>query len=407
MNWSVPNFDVECQKTDFRIINSEPWFNEFRDRDLDFEDRFSEENWDIKWPILPDMDINWPWNNCSEVDVTLLSNPCRSSTLGYYLPYHAVLKTFHKKYGKPFKHEHVLEFNSQLDETSRYGIHLCEQTILDYIDNKLMAKRLGPEYEELALALLLQTVIAHEWGHYRSELNGIQISQLLQGLGTTSSFNYLEYFVSTAQMRNSDFEEVFADYCGIKMGVFNIRYENPSKSLTSKQKYEMVRLRLAECIFENINSPYGDLKYWMKNPWEMDEAIQKLISNPRSANKRVQSALKLNKAESPYGSTLLDVVNHNQIQYVTNRVKRNFLVGSKGFNIDFNELDSFWQYTGLDGFMKIPNIPPKKSLLIEKSGHRFSDTLLKILPGTHKKDFLRLPLLTIPELLPLDPVYIH
>ena len=407
MNWSVPNFDIECQKTYIDVVNSESWFNDFRNGEKDFNNRFSEDNWDIKWPTLPNMDVKWPWDNCSEVDVTLLSNPCSNSTLGYYLPYHAVLKTFHKKYGKPLNHEDVLEFNYQLEETSRYGIHLCERTILDYIDNRLMAKRLGPEYEELALALLLQTVIAHEWGHYRSELNGIQISQLLQGLGTKSNFNYLEYFVSTAQMRNSDFEEVFADYCGIKMGVFNIRYENPSKSLTSKQKYEMVRLRLAECIFENRNSPYGDLKYWMKNPWEMDEAIQKLISNPRSANKRVQSALRLNKAESPYGSTLLDVVNHNQIQYVTNRVKRNFLVGSKGFNIDFNELDSFWQYTGLDGFMKIPNIPPIKSLLIEKSGHRFSDTLLKILPGTHKKDFLRLPLLTIPELLPLDPVYIH
>ncbi len=208
-------------------------------------------------------------------------------------------------------------------------------------------------------------------------------------------------------MRNSDFEEVFADYCGIKMGVFNIRYENPSTSLTSNQKYEMVRLRLAECIFENRNSPYGDLKYWMKNPWEMDEAIKKLISNPRGANKRVHSALKLNKAESPYGSTLLDVLNHNQIQYISNRLKSNFLIGSKGFNIDFNDLDSFWQYTGLDGFMKIPNIQPIKSLLIKKSGHRFSDTVLKILPGTHKEDFLRLPLLTIPELLPLDPVYIH
>ncbi len=410
MNWELPSFDLDCKDRDFSII-------EFSENSLSANNKFDgnfliernpfRDGWGEIWPKIPSMDANWHWNNCDEVDVLNIQKPCSDSVLGYYLPYHAVLKTYVKKYGRPLTHDKVLEFNENLPPHARYGIHLCERTILNFIDKTLQTRNYSTEYYESALALLLQTVIGHEWGHYRAELNGIQLYKTLHSLGVDNQFNYLEYFVQTRKLLLSDFEEVFADYCSLKFGVFNSKYQIPNRQTTDEQLFQMVKLRLSQSLFNNGSSPYGDLKFWMKNKYQMDEAIETLIRNPKYANRNVKLALKLNKAKSPFGSSLIDVLTHNQIQFIHNRLKNGSIVSSRGHKVDFDDLDSFWQYISNDSLMRIPLHNKNNSVIVRNTGHEIVHILQKISPSDKFKEFIKLPLPTYPSILPLNSVQIH
>lgn len=410
MNWQIPDLREECNEFNIQLgFDSihDHFHDTFRNRERDIlNTHFSNEiEWLNPWPTLPSMDITFPWSTCDEIDVIRLQPPCEDlNVLGYYIPYHALLKTFFRHKGQPLNHIEVLRFNRDLPEHSRYGIHICEDAITNYVDETLRAKNIGIHYRELALALLIQAVIGHEWGHYRAEVNSLQINRFLKSTGSRESCNYNAYQIYMRRIKKDNFEEVFADYCSLKMGVFNPKFELDNLYGSSNVHKEMVKLRIAQCIFENDNSPYGDLKYWMKNQSEFDSIIETLINNPSQVRRRVAFALKLNKAKSPFQSDLIDVLTHNQMQFITKRDK-SILIRSRESRVDFDEVDTFWQFISRDPL--VSNRTSKNNLRIPLRAHSLSSTLSKILPTDFKNDSWRVPLITIPDLLPLNEILIH
>lgn len=408
MNWNIPLDELDCNDfllRDISIYENEITQDQFFDnirQDVSNE-RFHE--YDKPWQNFPDMDIQFPWRSCRDVALESFNPPCGlGNVLGYYIPYHFVMVSYRNKYGVPKNHQEVLMYNEKLPRNSRFGIHLCEETIIKYIESRAESKM----YFELSLALLVQNVIAHEWGHYRAELNAIQQMIHLQSVSSDQRMSYVNYILMM-NGRHNNFEEVFADYCGLKLGIFNPKYKNPDPLITKTEQLRMTQYQLSIGLFKNRNSPYGDLKFWMKNPYQMDNAVVSLVNNPQYANRMVKLSLNLNSAHSPYSSELIDVLTHNQAQFIKNRNMVNRIISSRGPYIDFNELDSFWQYTAKDDFMNIPRVSKKTSLNIDLFGTHLEAVLEKILsPASRRRHGLyKLPLDTFPELLPLSPVMVH
>lgn len=408
MNWNIPAVELDCD--DFFFNDDHIYENELIDSYTNYfgeesfeKERFSE--YDRSWKEIPNMDVRFPWTSCKEVVLEAFNPPCISdNVLGYYIPYHFVMVSYKNKYGVPRNHEEVLKYNDNLPRHSRFGIHLCEKTIINYIEQRSNSGN----YFEVSLALLVQNIIGHEWGHYRAELNAIQQMIHLQRVSSNQSLSYVNYILRANKTHNN-FEEVFADYCGLKLGIFNVKFKNPNPRITRAEQFQMTKLQLSLGLFNNNKSPYGDLKYWMKNSREMNDAIESLVWKPNYANKRVKLSLNLNSADSPIKSDLIDVLTNNQAQFIKNRQTRNFIVSSRGPYVDCNKLDSHWQYTSKDEFMKIPPASNKTSLTIEISGSRLDDVLEKILnPVSAKgKRVFKLPLDTFPELLRIGPVLVH
>jgi len=409
MNWNIPVDELDCDNRFFRDISiyeddlfEHPFSNNYDGEGFNSE-RFYE--YDRPWKDVPDMDVQFPWTSCRDIALEAFDPACnRGNVLGYYIPYHFVMVSYRNKYGVPKSHEEVLRYNDNLPRHSRFGIHLCEQTMVDYIKRRSESS----SYFDVSLALLVQDVIGHEWGHYRAELNAIQKMMHLQSTSSNQRMSCVNYILMMNN-RHDNFEEVFADYCGLKLGIFNTKYINPNPRITKEEQLHMTKFQLSRGLFKNRNSPYGDLRYWMKNPYEMDDAVESLVHRPNVANRLVKLRLNLNSADGPVSSDLIDVLTNNQAQFVTNRNSQNKIVSSRGPYVDFNNLDSHWQYMAKDNFMKIPSASKKTSLKIELSGSQLDSVLERILSSTSKsgQGLLKLPLNTFPTLLPIGPVLIH
>ena len=138
--------------------------------------------WGNKWPDLPNPDEHPSEFRLDEISLSSPKNRCsRKSLLGYYLSWHIVGVSFANEKGRqPRDGEELKGYNDSLPNENRFGIHICCSTIESYI-KRFSTDGLEPSqiplYLDYCTFLTLIYVIAHEWGHYRS-----QIIQTVQSL---------------------------------------------------------------------------------------------------------------------------------------------------------------------------------------------------------------------------------
>ena len=171
--------------------------------------------------------------------------------------------------------------NDSRDESRKWGIHLCMKNIKAYIDYRLIPsveKHITNHNEieffrDYATYLLIMKTTAHEWGHYRTEVLALQ---QMEGLSTIMSDkdvsfhsgNYLKHFRKNTGKKNN-FEEVFAQWCALRYGIFNAQLMRPDNlrkiSWTDQQRLTkdwLIRYGILQQMQAN-HSPYGDISRWV------------------------------------------------------------------------------------------------------------------------------------------------
>ena len=86
-------------------------------------------------------------------------------------------------------------------------------------------------FRDYAIYLKVISVVAHEWGHYRTEVLSLENREALSNVMDDKQLdrfagNYLWYFDLNANTRQN-FEEVFAEWCSLRYGVFNSKIVRP------------------------------------------------------------------------------------------------------------------------------------------------------------------------------------
>ena len=102
--------------------------------------------------------------------------------MGYYIPWHIILNETKKSGRNPNNPDHIKFFNDQRDDCRKWGIHICMKNIKAYVDYQLMPVVEGKLknhneiefYRDYATYLQIMSTLAHEWGHYRTEILALQ-----------------------------------------------------------------------------------------------------------------------------------------------------------------------------------------------------------------------------------------
>jgi hypothetical protein len=287
-----------------------------------YETRGWNDPWAIPWPKIPgggEPDrIPLPddsGNNC----------PCEDSknVMGYYIPWHFMLEKhhYHKSKGSNITIEYI---NESYPECRRWGIHLCMGNIKNYIDNLVMPL-VGPHlsgprevryFRDYAVYLMVMKTLAHEWGHYRVELLALQ---QMEGLTTIMkaedvchfSGNYLKYFRSTAR-KYDDFEEVFAEWCALRLGVYNSKMIRPDDlpAIFPVRKNEITKDWLIRKgvlgSMKNNSAPYGDIAKWINfDALESDQLLNEYVTGKTNLSRAI------GKYTMTEGAKIIDLVMHN------------------------------------------------------------------------------------------------
>lgn len=417
MNWPLPDLNEDC--LDFKDVNfkdnllDEKSFSSAK-QIVDAPNRNRNNEWDIDWPELAPVDINFPWDDCSRVNlidakVNIWDQIYRGSVLAYYVPYVYLTRTFQRKMKSQGTHEEILAFNNTLPQHIRYGIHLCHNNILNYAQ-KVIGESTDAAFNRYTLALLFKFILAHEWGHYRAEINLIQQNLYLYAVRNKIEISTLSYYRFTAlKMAHANFEEVFADYCGLKYGIFNVKFNDLQSGLGKSKKVKSLKDSLARCIFHNDNSPYGDVRYWINNEIDINKTISTYLEQPKYANKLIQIGhLSLQKDKTFLKTQLLDVLTHNQNQFI--RGKSPNIFGSKSARLSPEELNTSWHHVTRDPIQIIPNLTNKDNIAIDCN--HIQSPLIDVIKQLgkspkNKPEYVKMPLLSVPELLRIGPVMIE
>ena len=278
--------------------------------------------WAIPWPKIP---------GGGEPDRIPLPDdggsncPCEDSknVMGYYIPWHFMLEKhhYHKSKGSNITIDYI---NESYPEYRRWGIHLCMDNIKNYIDNRVLPlvepHLSGPRetryFRDYAVYLMVMKTLAHEWGHYRVELLALE---QMEGLTTIMkpddvchfSGNYLKYFRSTARVHN-DFEEVFAEWCALRLGIYNSKMIRPDHlpAILPVKKKEITKDWLIRQgvlgSMKNNSSPYGDIAKWVDfNELESDQLLNEYVSGKTTLSRVI------GKYTMTHGAKIIDLAMHN------------------------------------------------------------------------------------------------
>ena len=260
--------------------------------------------WGIPWPTIP---------GGGEPDQVPLPDdgssgcPCDRSknVMGYYVPWHFMLEKHHhhKHKGRHVTIEHI---DQSYDECRRWGIHLCMDNIINYIDNRLMPlvtpHLSGPRevryYRDYAVYLQVMKTLAHEWGHYRAEILALEQMEGLSSIMQPNevehfSGNYLRYFRNTARW-SDDFEEVFAEWCALRLGVYNTKMIRPDDlpSIFPVRKDQitkdwLIRKGLLGSMKRNMR-PYGDIANWVNfDELESSQLLDDYVAGKTSLSRAI------------------------------------------------------------------------------------------------------------------------
>ena len=311
---------------EFRFDDIERFESEFPFQNINRENRTKDDNhdgWGFPWPSIENggrpHKHRW-WDDLNG------DCPCSDkNVMGYYLPWHYLMKeTFMK--GENYNDMHVIDNNNHKRNHSwRWGIHLCIGNIINYVDNRLMPQ-VGPYlsdfnqkayFRDYAIYLKVISVVAHEWGHYRTEVLSLENKEALsnvmddkQQLGRFAG-NYLWYFDLNANTRGN-FEEVFAEWCSLRYGVFNskiVRPDNlPNIPMSESEKIKrdfLIRYGLLQAK-RNNKPPYGDIERWIDfHELEKDKTIDSFV------NKELKMSRVVGKLTFYKKRKMIDLMMHN------------------------------------------------------------------------------------------------
>jgi len=420
-NWPIPDIEInELPEIDFR---NNGWILDHEiDTVIESPDFEFPKGWGNPWPDLPspdDTDIIAPY----KIILDKQRKPCNREILGYYMSWHVIGKYYEIENGIPAKSGNELKiYNDKLPSELRFGIHVCCTEIFEYIsrfDFTGLTTDEIPKYQEYCTHLTLSYLIAHEWGHYRSELLTFQMNKLASSLTGDSRTNlkisYLTYLRYKKTYPLTNFEEVFAEWASLKVGVFNYHIKKPSfaRNPANWLKIEStLRYMLTQAISRpNRIRPYSDIRHWVDfNTLSNDVILQRITQKKKSANRSVNDNVLIdkNRVKSLIKGTMTDMLAHNQMQF--SGAVPNGIIRSTSLTYPTNPCSPFYHL----GYDENPTAPAKAN---SKNFIRLSDPLsnqqnkyIKKYVDNFKgksKGIPNLPIRVFPEILPLDPVYFH
>jgi hypothetical protein len=426
--WPLPNLDGGKIRVN-DALSDKNWY--FREKDSFIKESPQvfdlPKGWGNNWPDLPNPDEDPSVFWLDRISLSSPRNPCLKETLlGYYMSWHIVGVSFCNETGRPpMDGEELRLYNNSLPKESRFGIHICGKSIEKYI-NKFSTEGLDqsqiPMYLEYCTFLTLIYVIAHEWGHYRSEVLSFQIGNLVRSISGQPndrlSPSYLSYFVYKKAYPDSNFEEVFAEWASLKLGIFNYYIKKPAfaTSIPNWPQVEAtVKFMLTQAISRpNRNRPYSDIRHWVDFDGITRDVIMKRLSeNKSSINRSVNDNVLIDKIRSFKNGKIIDLLMHNQIQFSAAH-QFNGIVKSAPLTYPYEPDSSFYHFgddecigaqkpSHSDSFLQLGN--PEYSNPQERFNSRIIKAIESLKEGNANK--VVLPIKVFTELLPLDPVYFH
>jgi hypothetical protein len=426
--WPLPKLD------EGGVHIHEDWNNHnwFRSDEPDFFNKIPinvelPKGWSNPWPNLPnpdDLDAEFRLEN---IRLSTPYNYCTKDTLlGYYIGWHIVGVSFQNERGRPPQDGNELKYyNDTLPKENRYGIHICCKTIENYI-NKFSTEGLDstevPNYLEYCTFLTLVYVIAHEWGHYRSEVLSFQIGNLVKSISGDDnnglSPSYLSYFVYKKQFPTSNFEEVFAEWASLKLGVFNYYMKKPAfaNTMTNWPQVEAtVKFMLTRAISNpNRIRPYSDIRFWVDfSSITQNEVMNRISENKRSMNRSVNDNVLIKDVKSLKKGKIIDLLMHNQLQFSIDH-RFNGLVKSAPLAYPY-EPDSNFYHFGDDECLEAHKASSTENHLklgnpsYADPAQQRNSIIRKVIDSLKDNGMSNayLPIKVFSEILPLDEVYFH
>lgn len=428
-NWPLPNIDGGKIRLN-RDWSERHWFHGKEDK-IFRNDRppFFDlpKGWGNPWPDLPNPDeaprefrlenifLNIPRNFCS-----------RESLLGYYMSWHIVGMSFLNERGRlPTNGAELKNYNDILPIENRFGIHICVRTIERYID-RFSTKDLDadqiPSYLEYCTFLTMIYVIAHEWGHYRSEVLSFQITKLVNSVtgisNSTLSPSFLSYVVHKKEYPNSNFEEVFAEWASLKLGIFNYYMKKPAFA-DSIPNWPLVEATVKFMLTEAISRPsrirpYSDIRFWIDfDSITRDKVMRRLSENKSSVNRSVNDNVLIEGVKSFKKGKIIDLLIHNQMQFSQDHLF-NGIVQSAPRAYPYKPDSAFYHFG--DDECLLAQKPSITENYLQLGNPDFTDPteraaskILKAIKTLKDDNSINayLPIKVFTDLLPLDPVYFH
>jgi hypothetical protein len=379
--------------------------------------------WDNPWPDLPNPDSPLHDIDTSKILLSVEKPRCRGGYLGYYLPWHIIAISYRNERGggPPPTERELREYNNQLPIGNRFGIHICCNELTSYIE-RFRTDNIDPnlrnDYLNYCKYLTLVWVVAHEWGHYRAEVLGFQLTNILSAItGVDNSIyhpSFISYWRNKKRYPQENFEEVFAEWCSLKMGIFN--YHMPDISLTSilagqDKAKTVLREQLAiAMVSPNRPFPYRQIGNWVNMSRLTNDAhLSRVVTKAKSMNRSVNDNTRINDLPAFKNVRMVDLLMHNQIQFSAG-IPSFEIIRSQDSRLTRQRLAGFYRHIGDDEcmFSKGVNSLSKNFLEINLSnnsnGFCCQDSLEPFLIDAERGNF---PIPTFPDILEIDPVYFH
>ena len=427
--WPLPNLDGGKFSLN-QDWSERHWFN-YREDDFLLKETYLNfelpQGWGNKWPDLPNPDEDSSEFWLDKIHLSNPRNPCLKNTLlGYYLSWHIVGVSYFNENGRrPKDGEELRQYNNSLPLENRFGIHICCKSIENYIA-KFSTNGLDSiqkeQYLDYCTYLTLIYVIAHEWGHYRSEVLSFQISDLVKSITgeSLSDFapSFLSYFIHKKEFPKSNFEEIFAEWASLKFGIFNFYMKKPDFASTIKnwpQVEATVKFMLTQAISRPSRiRPYSDIRFWIDFENITRDTVMKRISeNKSSVNRSVNDNVLIDKIKSLKKGKIIDLLMHNQMQFSKNH-RFNGIIESSRLSYPYEPDSLFYHFgddeclfahksTNSNNSLQLNN--PKFSNPSERMNSRVMKVINSLKIDNSRNAFL--PIKVFSEILPLDPVYFH
>ena len=430
-NYPLPNFNFDYPKfinSDERNLDNWQSTDEHEYRDYPINKTTEFPGWGNPWPDLPDPDVNNDDFSIDTINLRKRSNPCgRGGVLGYYMSWHIVGVSFRNEHGRePYDGIELKRYNDELPEENRHGIHLCCNTIESYVDclntNGIDQREINA-YKEYCTYLMMIYVIAHEWGHYRSEVLSFQIANVCESVtgdkNSPIAPSYLTYFMFKKLYPQTNFEEVFAEWAALKVGVFNYQMKRPRFTIPVANwpvVEAIVKRMLSDAIHRSARPrPYRDIGRWVDfEKLTGDEVLSRISAGRKSLNQSVDSASKIRDVKSFKKGKMIDLLMHNQLQFNPRR-SYNRVIKSAPSRYPIKP-DSVFYHIGYDECSATPPITEGSKFQVRIGEPEFNSIhqqnasrILKVLNDLRVsgRKPVTLPISVMHDILPLDPVYMH
>jgi len=386
-------------------------------------------DWGEPWPSLPGVDTETIVSFDDAFRFNKEIKPCNNENiLGYYISWHVIGAMFESENGRlPRSGYELVSYDNALNRPTRYGIHICLTSIFQYIMS-FSVKKIKPdeidEYRKYCFYLTLIYVIAHEWGHYRSDVLSIQLNKSIDSLtgrqDSPTRTHYMSYFYYEKRYASTDFEEVFAEWASLKYSIFNFHMPEPA-FVQNNANWDMKKTSLRKFMTEAMLSnnrplPYRDLDRWVDTESLISgPIIERLKTNNKSKNRSVNDN-QIFKFKSLIEGRMIDFLVHNQMQFSASRPNR-LPIKSNSRRYP-NNPDSIFYHIGndpcttkwgkahqnSDNYIKLERIKGPST-----DAERFYNELIDDLLGSRYAgyDYINLPIPIFAEILPLQNVYIH